>query len=90
MMAEHVLEMELHLVEDELRRVAKVIVPGDERVRHDNLALAQQPIDDGVVVVARGVDRHAGDAQAAARVAPNRKLRAVEDKLAQAKLEQRQ
>src|SRR5437762_1897959 len=91
MMPEAMLEPELHLVENELRRLAQLVVPRDEGIADDDLALTQQPVaDDRFFVLARRVDRHAGNAQPTCRVAPNRKLGAVDDKLAQSNFQQRQ
>ena len=42
--AEPVLEPELDPVEEELRRIAQVVVPGDERVAHQDLALVEHPV----------------------------------------------
>ena len=44
MLAEALLEPERHVVEHELRRAAQLVVPDDQRVAHDDLALAQQPV----------------------------------------------
>ena len=91
MVAEAVLEAELHLVEHELRCVAQFVVPGDQCVAHDDLALPQQPIGQrGVVGAPIGIDGDACDANASGRVAAHRQLGVVDDELAKAEIEQRQ
>ena len=91
MVAEAVLEAKLHLIEHELRRFAKLVVPGDERIADDDLPLAQQPVaEQRVFARPLGVDRHAGDAKPSAGIAADRKFRAVDDELAQTEIEQRQ
>ena len=91
MTAETALQAELHPIEHELRRAPQVVVPRDERVADHDLALPPQPIGERAVVERLlGIDRDAGDADAAARVAAHRQLRPVDDQFAQAEVEQRQ
>ena len=85
------LEAELHLIENELGCLAQLVIPRDEGVANDDLALTQQPVaHNRLFVLARRVDRHAGNAQSTCCVAANRQLGSVDDKLAQSKFQQRQ
>ncbi len=91
MMAEAMLQPDLYLIEHELRRVAQLVVPDDQRVLDDDLALSQQPFgESGVVRRQVRIDLDAGDAQATLDVPPYRQPRSVDNELAQPELEQRQ
>ncbi len=50
MVAKPALEAKLNAIEDELRRIAEIVVPRDERVANDDLALAQDPVSHTRVV----------------------------------------
>jgi hypothetical protein len=87
MPAKAVLQPELHAVEHELRRVAEIVVPHDQRIANDDLALAQDPVRDRQFFRRlRRVELEAGDAQHARAVAPYREPRPLDDELLQPQL----
>ena len=91
MAAKAALEPELHVVEDELRRIAQVVVPRDERVAHVDMRLPQNPLRERRVVAHLSrVEFHARDVQNAVPVAANREARLLQHQLLQAKIEKRQ
>ena len=90
MASEPVLEAELHTVEHELRRIAQVVVPGDERIANHDLALSQDPVRQRQIIGGlRGVEFEARKMKRAPRVAPDRKARTLDNELLQPQLEKR-
>jgi len=90
MAAETVLQTKLHAVEHELRRVALIVVPQDQRIADDDFALAQHPVGKRQFVRRlRRIDLDSGNVQNPRTIAPNRQPRALDDQFLEAKLEQR-
>ncbi len=88
---EPVLQAELDAVEHELGRVAQIVVPHDERVADDDLALPKNPVGERQFVGRlRRIEFESRDAQHAGTIAPDGKPRPVDDEFLQAKLGQRQ
>ena len=91
MAAETVLESELHAVEHELRGVAEVVVPGDQRVADHDVALAQDPVGEvRLVGDLRRVDLDSRDLEYPRAVAADREARPLDHELLEAKLHQRE
>ena len=91
MATELALQPDLHVIENELRRIAQVIVPRDERIAHVDVRLAQNPVGERRVIahLAR-IEFHAGDVQHAVPVATDREPRLLQHELPQAEIEQGQ
>ena len=87
-----VLHPELHAVEHELRRVAQVVVPGDQGVADEDPPLPQQPVGERRVVgsAARGRIRVPATCSTPRAVAAHREPRPLDHQLLQAQLHQRQ
>jgi hypothetical protein len=76
--AEPALEAKLNAVEHELRRVAQVVVPHDQRIADHDLALAQDPVGDRQLLARLlGIEFEPGDPQHAGAIAADRKPRAL-------------
>ena len=88
--AEAVFHPELHAVQNELRGVAQVVVPGDQRIAYHDLALLHDPVGERRFAVGlRGIEFHARNLQMTGSVAADRKPRPLDDELLQPQLEQR-
>ncbi len=91
MVAELAFQPELDAIQHELRRVAQIVVPGDECVANHDLALAQDPVGHPRIVGrAVGIDFNAGNVEQPGPIAADRQPWAVDRELFQAQLEERQ
>ena len=91
MAAEPALQAQLDAIEDELRGIALIVVPGDQRVADHDLRLVQDPLGEPQIVGRlRRIDLDSRHVQDAGAVAPDREPWAVDDELLQAQLEQGQ
>ena len=91
--AEPILHAELDAVEDELRRIAQIVVPGDQRVANRDVMLAQDPVGNRGFV--RDLRRGRWSMPATCKrlpgpVAADRESRPLDDELLEAELHQRQ
>ncbi len=88
---EPVFHAELDPVEHELRRVAQVVVPHDQRVADHYFALPENPVGERQLVRRlRRIEFESGDAQHAGPIAPDGEARSLDDELLQAQLGERQ
>jgi hypothetical protein len=78
-LAEAMNQPQLHAIEQELRRTAQVVVPGDQRIANQDLALFENPVAKPRVGGLRGrIDLDAGDVQDPGPVAADAKPRAID------------
>jgi hypothetical protein len=90
-MAEAAFEAKLNRVEHELRGVAQIVVPREQRAANLDVRLTQQPFGEARVVrrLVR-VELEAGDMEHTGAVAPHGEPRPLDRELLQPKLEKRQ
>ena len=76
------LEPELDSIEHQLRRIALIVVPSDQRVVDYDLTLAEKPVGQRQFVRhLRGIDFDSRNTQDARAIAPDRESRPVDNQL---------
>ncbi len=88
--AKTVFEAQLDAIQHELRGIAQVVMPGDQRVPNDDLPLAKNPVGKRRVASCIGrVDFDAADMQHPGPIAAQREPRSLDHQLLQAQLQER-